>query len=88
MTPKVAISDIRRKKKVDFFGGGKGWNKEFREIKEFKEIKGFREFSSLFITLTSLIPLNPLNALTSLCAIVISALPPPNLESEGLQMWT
>ena len=40
MTPKFAISDIRRKKKVDFFGG---WDKEFREIKEFKEFKGFRE---------------------------------------------
>ena len=43
MTPKFAISDIRRKKKVDFFGGDKGWDKEFREIKEFKEFKGFRE---------------------------------------------
>ena len=43
MTPKVAISDIRRKKKVDFFGGGKGWNKEFREIKEFRVFKEFRE---------------------------------------------
>jgi hypothetical protein len=44
MTPKFAISDIRRKKKVDFFGGGKGWNKEFRKIKEFRVFKEFKEF--------------------------------------------
>ena len=40
MTPKFAISDIRWKKKVDFFGG----DKEFREIREFRVFKEFKEF--------------------------------------------
>ena len=47
MTPKVAISDISWKKKVDFFWRDKGWDKEFREIKEFKEFKGFKGFREL-----------------------------------------
>ena len=40
MTPKFAISDIRRKKMSIFFGG----DKEFREIKEFRVFKEFKEF--------------------------------------------
>lgn len=50
MTPKVAISDIRWKKKVDFFG---------REYKEFRE---FRELAEFGLTLYSL---NSLNSLIS-----------------------
>ena len=47
MTPKVAISDIRKKKMSRFFSGGEG-DKEFREIREFKEFKEFRELVGCF----------------------------------------
>ena len=54
MTPKFAISDIRRKKIVDFFGG-------IRNLGRLRSLRNLRELAEFGQTLYSL---NSLNSLT------------------------
>jgi hypothetical protein len=47
MTPKFAISDIRRKKKVDFFGGGRGGIRNLGRLRSLGCLRNLRSLRDL-----------------------------------------